>query len=270
MHQQAEWRRFRLPVSGRMVALAQPSGREDLLLAEAADGTSGDVGMALAGRLARACEGDVLDWSRLCVPDLDAFIVRLRQALLGDRIRADLKCPAEACGRRIDIDFGIEQYLAHHAQTVGAESDADCEPADEPGWFIPRLVEGIRFRLPSVVDQIAVASSADAEDELARRCIQPAKISARHREQIEAAMEVLGPSLSSDLQGRCPECGTAVKVQFDARWFCLLELRQRAAFICQEVDLLARRYHWSEAEILALPRARRAAYADLARQSGVL
>ena len=56
---------------------------------------------------------------------------------------------------------------------------------------------------------------------------------------------------------------------FDARWFCLRDLRQKAAFIYQDVDLLARRYHWSEAEILALPRARRAAYVDLARQSGV-
>ncbi len=40
---------------------------------------------------------------------------------------------------------------------------------------------------------------------------------------------------------------------FDARWFCLRELRQRATFIYQDVDILARRYHWSETEILALP-----------------
>jgi hypothetical protein len=268
MHEQTEWSRFRLPVSSRAVVLMQPSGWEELLLVEPCSGTRGDAAVALAGRLARSPDGDDLDWARLCVPDLDAFILRLRQRLLGDRISADLMCPVAGCGQRIDIDFGIEQFLDHHAQAVGVESDADCEPADEPGWFSPKSVEGIRFRLPTVADQIAVASRPDADVELAHRCIQPAEISDIDLAQIEAAMEVLAPSLSSDLEGHCPACGAVVTVEFDARWFCMQELRQRAAYIHQEVDLLARRYHWSEAEILALPRARRAAYADLARQSG--
>ncbi len=55
---------------------------------------------------------------------------------------------------------------------------------------------------------------------------------------------------------------------FAARWFCLTELRKRAAFVYQDVDVLARRYHWSERAILALPSARRAAYAELARRGG--
>ncbi len=78
-------------------------------------------------------------------------------------------------------------------------------------------------------------------------------------------MEAMAPSLSGDLQGVCPECGASVTVHFEARWFCLRELRDRAAFLYQDVDLLARRYHWSEAEILSMPQGRRAAYAELAR-----
>ena len=266
MPQQAEWSRFRLPVSGRMVTLMQPSGREDLLLVEGRGDAA--VALALADRLARAGEGETLDWSALSVPDLDAFIVRLRQAALGNRIRADLACPADGCGRRTDIDFGIEQYLTHYVQTLGVESDADCEVADQARWFVPRWAKGIRFRLPTVADQIGVAGRPDAADELARLCIQPAEVATPDLERIEAAMETLAPNLPAELQGACPECGRAVTVQFDARWFCLQELRQRAAFIYQEVDLLARRYHWSEAEILALPRVRRAAYVDQARQAG--
>ena len=80
-------------------------------------------------------------------------------------------------------------------------------------------------------------------------------------------MEAMAPSLSCDLQGLCPECASTVTVQFDARWYCLRELRERAAFIYQDVDILARRYHWSEMEILSMPHVRRAAYAELARQA---
>jgi len=79
-------------------------------------------------------------------------------------------------------------------------------------------------------------------------------------------METMAPSLSGDLQGTCPECGVEVVVYFDTRQFCLRELRDRAAFIYQDIDLLARRYHWSETDILTMPHVRRTNYAELARQ----
>ena len=157
----------------------------------------------------------------------------------------------------------------------GADRGAVAELANEPGWFhVAKISEQVgasetgqvSFRLPTAADQLAVIGSLDAEQELARRCIRPTDIPARLRRRVEAAMEALAPSLSSDLQGSCPECGANVTMHFDARWFCLRELRDRAAFIYQDVDVLARRYHWSETEILALPHIRRAAYADLARQ----
>jgi hypothetical protein len=59
-----------------------------------------------------------------------------------------------------------------------------------------------------------------------------------------------------------------VTVHFDPRRFCLRELRDRARFVYDDVDVLARRYHWSERAILTLPAARRASYAELARQAG--
>ena len=78
-------------------------------------------------------------------------------------------------------------------------------------------------------------------------------------------MEVLAPSLAHDLQGQCPECGAVVEVYFDPLQFSLCELRQEAAFLYEDVTLLARCYHWSEADILTLPRQRRLRYAELAR-----
>ncbi len=284
---ESELRRFRLPVSGRIVALRQPGGAEDLLLAEAPRTPSGDAALALtlAGRLVRAVEGASLEWGGLPVTDLDTVVLRLRQALIGDCIRADVACPAPACGRRIDIQFSIEDFLAHHVPQAARAEDRDWTHslADEPGWFcLAKATAGlgtaaadaadgadldrVRFRLPTVGDLLAAAGEPVAETALAVRCIQPVEVPDWVRRRAEEAREMMAPSLCGDLQGVCPECGDTVTVQFDARWYCLRELRDRAAFVYQDVDLLARRYHWSEAEILAIPHARRAAYAELARQ----
>src|SRR6266853_964065 len=279
---------FRLPVGGRVVALRHPTGSEDLLLLEAT-GDDTEMALALAGRLAQPVGGGVLDWTESTVSDLDALILRLRQAVIGDRVRADVACRAAGCGKRIDISFGIRDYLAHRAPARPAGRGAwSAEAAGEAGWF--RLTDvrnktleltsnaqaatgsladqtgAILFRLPTVADQLAVAGCRKAADELARRCIRPAEVPLRLRRRIEAAMETMAPSLSRDLHGTCPECGAEVVVYFDARQFCLRELRDRAAFIYQDIDLLARRYHWSETEILTMPHIRRTNYAELARQ----
>jgi hypothetical protein len=274
----AEAARCRLPVCGRVVVLRLPRGAEDLLLLETASTPQGDAALALAlpGRLCRAADGEPIDWGGLPAPDLDVLLLRLRQALFGDRVRADVACPTSGCGRRIDIDFSIEDLLAHQAPraAAGRRGGRSPQPAAEPYWF--RLArekadgEGseVLFRLPTAADQLAVADDAAAADALARRCIRPPTLPARLRRRVEAAMEAMAPALSCDLQGLCPDCGKAITVQFDCRWFCLTELRRRAAFVYQDVDVLARRYHWPESEILALPTARRTAYAELARRVG--
>lgn len=278
----SELNRFQLPVSGRRVTLRSPCGAEDLLLVEAPRTPGGDasLALALADRLIGAVDGEPLDWRSLTVTDLDVVVLRLRQALIGDTVQADHPCPSAACGQRIDIEFSITDFLAHQAPaTDDVENTAPVlEPDDEPGWFRlsvwaeeqpPGAVatRPIRFRLPTVDDLLAAAGDAVDESILVRRCMSPPDLSAPLRHQVESAMEGLAPSLSCELQGVCPECGSLVAVQFDARWFCLRELRERAAFIYQDIDILARRYHWSEGEILSMPHVRRAAYAEFARQA---
>ena len=85
---------------------------------------------------------------------------------------------------------------------------------------------------------------------------------------VEAAMEALAPSLLSELEGRCPECGASVACDFDPLQYTLRELRDQAAFVYQDVLAIAGHTHWSEAEILALPAVRRARYAELAQARG--
>lgn len=250
----------RLPVSGKEVILRQPTGAEDMQLVEA---LTCDTALALdlITRLALPANGSAFQWDTLCVTDLEALLLLLRQMLFGDLIRTDITCPAKDCGRRIDVAFRIGEYLAHHSP----HTPRGVEAADEAGWFRFRDAP-VSFRLPSAADQVAVSRLPKPEYELIRRCIRPAEISARMLKRVETAMAALAPSLSDKLQGECSECGTIVDMYFDVQQFTLRELCDQAAFIYEDVHLLAKHYHWSQAEILALPRSRRAHYTEMVQQ----
>jgi hypothetical protein len=56
-----------------------------------------------------------------------------------------------------------------------------------------------------------------------------------------------------------------VLLDVDAREICLAELRFLAGSVLEDVHLLASAYGWSERDILDLPSARRASYAEYVR-----
>jgi hypothetical protein len=252
--------KVRLPISGIDVMLREPVGAEDILLLEA---PAFDTAFALelVARLAFLANGQTVEWSNLCVTDLDALLLLLRQMLLGNLIRTDIICPAADCGARIDVAFRIGEYLAHHRPRTAR----GVEAADEPGWFRLRNTP-VSFRLPTAADQVAVAQALKPARELIQRCIRPTNIPVRLLRRIETAMEALAPGLSQNLQGHCPHCEMSVDMYFDVQQFVLSELRNQAALIYGDVHVLALHYHWSQAEILALPRGRRARYAEMAQR----
>lgn len=259
--------RFVLPVSGIAIALRQPTGADDVLLAEA---SIDDPALALTIARRLGCSDRPVDWSALTPSDLDVLIMRLRKALLGHRILAEILCSAAGCGKRIDMSFEIDAYLAHHRPRAAPWRGRgwSAEPnAGEPGWFNLQAqgFPSVEFRLPTVADQLEIFGRPDGKELLARSCIRPADIPSRLRARVESAMEVIAPQLAGELQGRCPECNASVTARFVARHYCLQELRERARFVYDDIHTLAKRYHWSERAILRMPNARRMAYAELAR-----
>lgn len=259
-------RSVHLPISGIAVTLRPMTGVEELMILEAADDASieAELGLAvaLAERLAEMEDRDRFPGLRdLPVIDLDTLLLRLRQGSLGDHVRGEIICPVSGCGERVQISFGVNAFLEHVEQeTVPPPS------SDVVGWSaVPRGPDAIRFRLPTPRDLTEAVRTANPEQELARRCIHPPNATAVQRRRAERAMEAQAPLVVRDLQGHCPACDTAVTVHFDIRRFCLRELRHLAACVYDDVDLLARSYHWSEASILALSSDRRARYAERAR-----
>ncbi len=261
--------RFVLPVSGLAVSLRQPTGAEDVLLADHGPASPALV-LELIERLAQP-EPET-GWDGLSVTDIDTLVMRLRQMVVGGKVSASLTCGVESCGAQVEISFGIEAYLEHHRPRAGALkrhgwSVAPC--VDAPGWFSlsESGVAEVKFRLPTLADQIAVAGLPDAAAAIAERCIGAARPSSRGLSRVETAMTAFGPPLSGPLHGACPDCGAPITVQFEARSYCLQELRDRARFVYDDIDTLAERYHWSERAILKLPYARRVMYAERARQA---
>jgi hypothetical protein len=62
----------------------------------------------------------------------------------------------------------------------------------------------------------------------------------------------------------CPECDADFEAALDAAGYVYGELSSRGRRLLYEVDALALRYGWSEAQILDLSPARRARYLELA------
>jgi hypothetical protein len=255
---------YRLAVDGREVMMRPPGGLEDLLLVEAPHPDL-ELAVALVERLAQPRSGPAIEGRALVHTDLDGLLLALRGIVLGDAVTATVRCTAESCGERVDIEFGVGAYLAHHRPRC----PRGVRPARRKGWYRLDGAKAI-FRLPTVGDELALRSTGgeEATRVLFEACIEATSPSRPVRARIEAAMEALAPCLFGELDGSCPECGHAVRVGFDPRPFVLRELRDLARGIHAEVHVIAARYHWAEAEILALPTARRARYAELARVAG--
>jgi hypothetical protein len=247
----------RLPVSGAEVALRAPDGNDDILLQEAAGGAV-EIALALVPRLAADAAGE-RDWAALTVTDFEILLLAIRAARLGQTLILGFACPA--CRARVEVDVRIDNYLD------GVRPRAIANVVPDParaGWF---RLDGAGFRLPTAGDQAAVARLAHPARRLAERCLDETAQQPRHRAQVERAMAAMAPEVSRPIAGDCPDCGAAVRAPLHVARVVVGEMRRAAAAVHDELDLIARAYHWPEATILALPQERRRAYAERIRRA---
>lgn len=251
-----------LPVSAIELVVREPTGQDELYVAETAlDPVSALLG--LAARVARTAAGAEVDWAGLPASDLDAVALTIRQSWLGDVISTDARCPDAACAVRIDVAFAIGDYLRYHRprraprgvqQSVGA--------AAESGWFTLTGTDA-RFRIPTVGDVLAARDAEDPDAELLGRCVEAAPLSRAVARRLDRALSALAPLLSEPVGGSCPACGQQVELRFDPLSYVLAELRGAFAGVLWQTHAIAAAYGWPEEAILALPRRRRARYASI-------
>jgi hypothetical protein len=246
-----------LPVSGVALAMREPTGEDEIYVLETTL-TPLPAFVALARRVACTSAGRPVDWDSLPAADLDAAALMIRWSWIGGVIRTDASCPGPGCGERIDVSFGVEDYLEHH-RPRRPRSVVEMAGTD---WFTLTGAT-VRFRIPTVADLLAAAAYDRPAAELTSRCVDAAELSPALSRRLDRALSALAPNLDDLLGGSCPACGHQVTMRFDPLGYTLAELRQAFAGVHLEIHALAAAYGWAEDVILALPRSRRRRYASM-------
>lgn len=255
------------PLSGRDEAFLSEEGRA-LLPAER-------VTALLERTLGHRCSNSAVTSEfvrRLTVGDREALMLQLRRLTLGEKISCVISCPHAACGEQMDLDLKVADLLVPpYAHGSGETHEAFVEG----GGRRYRVL----FRLPNGGDQEDAAALAAEDLEAAVRLVVGRCVKSSTLADAAASGEVsLPPDAVRALQTvmasldeqaeivldlNCPACGHAFSLPFDICDYFQRELTRRGTDIYTEVHRLALHYHWSEAEIMAMTRARRHVYLGL-------
>jgi hypothetical protein len=240
-----------LPLSGLSIAFREPDGEDETLFAELAPDRPAAAGVVLLQRLGRTRESGNFDPGCLALTDFEAALVALRCHLLGPEASSEASCPA--CGERVELGFSFDS-LAEAAQPrrmAGATWEAGGGGGE---------IDGVRFRLPTAADACACEGRPDAPARLLELCAGHLA-DRRLRRRVERAMSGFAPLLSRIVAAPCAGCSAILRTLIHVPTFVVSEIAWGARAVFEEVHLLASAYGWREADILALPRARRRRYA---------
>lgn len=263
----------------KQVELAPLTGREEELLAQEDRPAAGLV-TELLGRCVKRI-GEISEITpqlmrELTVADRQYLLLMLRQLSFGDRVQATLPCPWPGCGKGVDIDFSIDDVPVAGCEDFRPHYELEIEHFEEAAALglepAPRHV--VKYRLPNGGDQEAVLDDARLNEvgklcALLSRCIlavggieSPApewvmRLPPEARLRIEQAMESRAPGLELSMDIECPECRRGFVAPFELQDFFFSELKMGSELLFREVHYLAFHYHWSEHEIMSMPRSRR-------------
>lgn len=198
----------------------------------------------------------------LCVADRQYLMLRLGALLNGEQMWLKVDCLH--CESLFDVEV------------------QRCDlPVKAAGQGFPRVTVRVKnreidVRVPTGADQEIIGEASDelAIQQLLKGCIRsvngetPAEefvhsLSEADVKAIDEALDEASPAVCDQLRVVCPECKRAQLVELDH--YNLAGMNERAFY--DEVHKLASHYHWSEASILGLPKARRRLYLDLINRS---
>ncbi len=268
----------------RRVQLAPLSGREEELLAGNHSRESASLVTVVLSRCLRRL-GPISPVSKdvarhLLVADRQYLLLKLREVTFGDQVQAAIFCPWPDCGKKMDTDFSIRDIPVRESEDKGPTYKMELSPEAAFTANHEEVYREVTFRLPNGGDQEAISplvyeNEARALTMLLGRCIQSigpwqepgdelvSKLSPPARLEIEQRMEAVAPQVELTMEADCPECGREFAIPFDLQEFFFGELRTSRDLLYREVHYLAYHYHWSEGEIMELPREKRRKYIEV-------
>lgn len=198
------------------------------------------------------------DLAALPIAERDRRLFELRRAMFGDTIACVADCPT--CAAVQEFELSAAALLAQ----IGEPCPDETLSLD--GWTV--VLRSLDSR-----DLAAIASEPETETAsalLVERAMRPeARPSAADPAEAlpggiraAAARRVAEREEAADLALAlgCAGCGAAWTAVFDIGAHLWVEIDARARRLVREVAALAGRYGWSEADLLAMPAARRRSY----------
>jgi len=199
----------------------------------------------------------------LCMADRQFLMLRLAAMLEGEQVW--LKATCGKCGSPFDVEI------------------KRCDlPVKEAGDGYPETSVRLSnemvvvVRIPTAIDQMSVMhlSETEAVHRLLSRCLTKKDgellqadwvdlLSDKDIERIDDALDRLSPAVCNELLVTCPEC--RIEQHAVLNHYQLTGLN--AGLFFKEVHTIAMHYHWSEEEILGMPRERRSRYLNLIDRS---
>jgi hypothetical protein len=172
-------------------------------------------------------------------------------ATRGDHWVLTARCSGRVCGAPMDLPLSLGGFRR--------ESDPTSISCTLPGG------RTLDIAVPTGADQLAWLAAGDTGagalvDRLVTLPLGVAEIAPGWLESIEAALERADPLTTLEIETACPECGAETSVPLDLEASCLALLAAEHPRLLDDIHALATAYHWSEAEIMAIPPERRRQY----------
>ncbi len=214
----------------------------------------------LAAFLANAdgapCE--TLELWNLPLSTRDLALVHVAAAIDGtDTLDLAWRCPRADCREDLEVSLTLASIDALHEQRAG--KDTLTVPGPDGSALTVRRPTGDdlrHWRAMGAADETAVRHRM-----LRELCV--AGTPTDDAPALDEALETFDPLMTLTLSAACPACGHSAEHPLDLEAFALARLHEHQDRLVREIHQLARAYGWSEAEVLAVPRARRARYLEL-------
>jgi hypothetical protein len=187
----------------------------------------------------------------------DSLLLERRAQLFGGSFSGSSTCVR--CGCDVEVSVTADELDIPEERFVVKVADAE-----------------LVVQMPTSID-LAAAARCDtveaARRELIRRCIQGSEHDTSDDSQdsirgdvvsaVEAELDRRAGVSAGVVQVHCPDCGNDWELELDVAGFMWREIEILAIRLLRQVDVLARRYGWSEQAILALSPGRRRFYLEL-------
>ena len=139
---------------------------------------------------------------------------------------------------RVRLPSGSDQLAWFHQQRAGYDAGYDAGHDADSAWLARRLIVSLDADLPALSWPLPSSWIAS----------------------LGTALADADPLTALTVAAHCPACATELAVAVDLEYLLLDGCRRRQRALLDDIHHLAGAYHWSEADIVALPAWRRARY----------